>query len=51
MNMLKLDAHYGVSEKIEIAKGKFMLYESLKDIYKQEKRKNNFKKLKNGRRL
>ena len=51
INMLKLDAHIGQSENIEIAKGKFMIYDSIKDLYIQEKRKYDFKKLKNGRKL
>ena len=51
MNMLKLTEHLGETDNIEIAKGKYKLYLRIKDIYKQEKRRIHFKKLKNGRRL
>tara|TARA_Y100000401_G_C8146641_1_gene137523 strand:- start:22 stop:192 length:171 start_codon:yes stop_codon:yes gene_type:complete len=51
MNMLKLTEHLGETDNIEIAKGKHKLYSGIKDIYKQEKRKNHFKKLKDGSRL
>lgn len=42
--MLKLDDHFGISENVEIAKGKYKLESNLKKIYKQEKRKLYFKK-------
>jgi len=51
LNMLKLTEHLGETDNIEIAKGKHKLYSGIKDIYKQEKRNNHFKKLKDGRRL
>ncbi len=41
--MLKITDHLGVSENIEIAKGKYKLTDNLKEIYKQEKRKLYFK--------
>ena len=44
IEMLKMDDHFGVSETIEIAKGKYKLESNLKKIYKQEKRKLYFKK-------
>ncbi len=42
--MLKLDDHFGISENVEIAKGKYKLESNVKKIYKQEKRKLYFKK-------
>jgi hypothetical protein len=45
LNMLKLSDHFNQSKNIEIAKGKYMLYKNLKDLYKQEKRKQISKKL------
>jgi hypothetical protein len=39
--MLQLDNHYGVSESVDIAKGKYKLHTSLKKAYKQLKRNNN----------
>jgi len=44
IDMLKLDDHYGISENVEIAKGKYKLESNVKKIYKQEKRKLYFKK-------
>tara|TARA_R100001460_G_C3468334_1_gene166851 strand:- start:226 stop:393 length:168 start_codon:yes stop_codon:yes gene_type:complete len=49
INLLKLTDHLGQSENIEIAKGKYNYTENLKEVYKQEKRKLYFKRLKNGR--
>ncbi len=49
IEMLKLTDHYGVSEEIEIAKGKYKLSNNLKEVYKQDKRNLKFKKLNNGR--
>mgnify|MGYP003111202829 CR=1 FL=1 len=49
IEMLKLTDHYAISEEIEIAKGKYNYTENLKEVYKQEKRKLYFKRLKNGR--
>jgi uncharacterized pyridoxamine 5'-phosphate oxidase family protein len=43
IDMLKITDHLGVSENIEIAKGKYKLTDNLKEIYKQEKRKLYFK--------
>ena len=48
IEMLKLDDHLGMSENIEIAKGKYKIHNSVKKIYKQEKRKLHFKKKRNG---
>ena len=36
IEMLKLTDHFGISEEIEIAKGKYKLTDNLKEIYKQE---------------
>ena len=47
--MLKLSEHFGISEEIEIAKGKHKLTDNLKEIYKQEKRLLKFKQSKNVR--
>tara|TARA_R100001509_G_scaffold129478_1_gene82841 strand:+ start:195 stop:347 length:153 start_codon:yes stop_codon:yes gene_type:complete len=44
IDMLKLDDHFGISENVEIAKGKYKLESNVKKIYKQEKRKLYFKK-------
>mgnify|MGYP001367229371 FL=1 len=44
VDMLKLDDHFGISENVEIAKGKYKLESNVKKIYKQEKRKLYFKK-------
>lgn len=44
VDMLKLDNHFGISENVEIAKGKYKLESNVKKIYKQEKRKLYFKK-------
>jgi hypothetical protein len=49
IEMLKITDHFGISEEIEIAKGKYKLTDNLKEIYKQEKRQYKFKKLNNGR--
>ena len=49
IEMLKLTDHFGISEEIEIAKGKYKLSNNLKEVYKQEQRNLKFKKLNNGR--
>jgi len=36
--MLQIDEHYGVSESIDIAKGKYKLHTSVKKAFKQGKR-------------
>jgi uncharacterized protein involved in high-affinity Fe2+ transport len=36
--MLQLNNHYGISEEIDIAKGKYKLHTSLKKAIKQGKR-------------
>ena len=43
IEMMKITDHFGVSENIEIAKGKYKLTDNLKEIYKREKRKLYFK--------
>ena len=45
--MLQLDNHYGISEEIEIAKGKHEVKSTVKDIWKQSYRE--FKVKYNGR--
>ena len=35
VDMLKLDDHFGISENVEIAKGKYKLESNLKKIYKK----------------
>ncbi len=44
--MLSISDFYGVSENIEIAKGKNKLYTNFKDIAKQAKREAQWQKLK-----
>jgi hypothetical protein len=46
IDMLKLSEHVGVSENIEIAKGKHELKDSVRDIWKQSFRE--FKVKRNG---
>jgi hypothetical protein len=41
ITMLQLDNHYGISEEIDIAKGKYKLHTSLKKAIKQLKRNTN----------
>jgi Mg2+/Co2+ transporter CorB len=36
--MLQLDNHYGISETVDIAKGKYKLHTSMKKAIKQGKR-------------
>lgn len=38
IQMLQLDNHYGISEEVEIAKGKYKLQTSMKKAIKQGKR-------------
>lgn len=47
IDMLKLSEHYGQSELIEIAKGKYHLHDSFKGIWEQGIRE--FKMKRNGR--
>lgn len=44
--MLALTEHYGVSETIEIAKGKYELVDNLADAKKQAKRNKEWQRLK-----
>jgi hypothetical protein len=46
--MLTLDNFYGVSENIDIAKGKYAYTKSFRKMTRQEIRKNARKKLTNG---
>jgi len=45
--MLQLDDHHGISEEIEIAKGKYQLHSSFRKAIKQVKR--DLKNIRNGR--
>ena len=47
LEMLQLDEHYGQSETIEIAKGKYQLPTSFSDNVRQFKRQ--IKEIQNGR--
>lgn len=47
IEMLQIDEHYGQSEIIEIAKGKYQLPTTFSDTFKQFKRK--LKEKRNGR--
>jgi len=48
--MLQVTEYYGQSENIEIAKGKFMISKTVKEILEQTRREIKFKKAqKNGR--
>lgn len=38
ISMLQLNNHYGISEEVEIAKGKYKLYTSIRKAIKQGKR-------------
>lgn len=38
LEMLKIDEHYGQSEYIDIAKGKYKIEDTIKGIYKQKRR-------------
>jgi len=38
VELLKIHDHKNVSEEVEIAKGKYKINSSIKDIYKQRKR-------------
>jgi hypothetical protein len=46
--MLKISDFYGVSENIDIAKGKYKIPKGLKDSFKITTRKMTSKKYKNG---
>jgi hypothetical protein len=46
--MLTIDNFYGVSENIDIAKGKYAYTKSFRKMTRQEIRKNARKKLTNG---
>lgn len=44
LKLLNIDAFYGVSENIEIAKGKYKLPETLKEGFEQFKRELKYKR-------
>lgn len=44
LKLLQIDDFYGVSENIEIAKGKYKLPQTLKEGYKQIKRQSQWLK-------
>ncbi len=46
LDLLSLDEFYGISEDIEIAKGKHKLPTSIKEGYRQQKRKRKWQLLK-----
>lgn len=48
MNMLRLSQHYGISENVEIAKGKYKIPTTVKEVFEQAIRERKMKK-KNGR--
>lgn len=43
LEMLRLDNHYGESELIEIAKGKYKIPKTVKEVFEQHRRKIKFK--------
>jgi hypothetical protein len=50
LNMLRLGNHYGLSENIEIAKGKYKIPTTVKEVFNQAIRERKMKKaLKDGR--
>jgi len=44
LDMLRLQEHYGVSENIEIAKGKYEMAKSIKDAFQKIKRERKWQK-------
>ena len=44
IELLKLDNHYGVSERVDIAKGKYKAKSNLKELNEHFKRVNNGKR-------
>lgn len=50
LNMLRMSHHYGISENVEIAKGKYKIPTTVKEVFNQAIRERKMKKaLKNGR--
>lgn len=49
LEMLSITEYYGESELIEIAKGKYAIPKSVKQVFEQTRREIKMKKLKNGR--
>lgn len=49
LNMLRMSNHYGISENVEIAKGKYKIPTTVKEVFNQAIRERKMKKaLKNG---
>lgn len=46
--MLAIDNFYGISENIDIAKGKYVYTTSFRKMTRQERRKHALKKVNNG---
>ena len=46
LNLMRIDKFYGKSENIEIAKGKYKLPVSVKDVFTQARREQKYKKMK-----
>lgn len=44
LKMLKISKYYGISENIEIAKGKYKIPNSIKEVFEQARRKNKMTK-------
>jgi hypothetical protein len=42
LNMLRIDDFYGKSDNIEIAKGRYKLPTTVKDVFKQAKRERKY---------
>jgi len=42
LNMLRIDDFYGKSDNIEIAKGRYKLPTTVKDVFKQTKRERKY---------
>jgi hypothetical protein len=50
LNMLRMSHHYGISENVEIAKGKYKIPTTVKEVFNQAIRERKMKKaLKDGR--
>jgi hypothetical protein len=48
LQMLRIDPWYGESELIEIAKGKYKIPKTVKEVFEQARREAKFKKSQNG---
>jgi hypothetical protein len=49
LQMLRIDPWYGESELIEIAKGKYKIPKTVKEVFEQTRREAKYKKAQNGR--